>query len=68
MKKHKLVFSQGSFTASIKIPKNAFAYDEMVPFEIDIDLTKMSLNIKNIKVNIVKLFKCQRIMRSRDRP
>ena len=52
MKKHKLVFSQGSFTASIKIPKNAFAYDEMVPFEIDIDLTKMSLNIKTIKVSL----------------
>ena len=52
MKKHKLVFSQGSFTASIKVPKNAFAYDEYVPFEIDMDLTKMSLNIKNIKVSL----------------
>ena len=52
MKKHKLVFSQGSFTASIKVPKNAFVYDEYVPFEIDMDLTKMSLNIKNIKVSL----------------
>ena len=50
--KHKLFFSQGSFSASIKIPKNAFKYDEKVPFEIDIDLTKMSLDIKNIKVSL----------------
>ena len=52
MKKHKLIFSQGSFTATIKVPKNAFQYTEFVPFEIDIDLTKMSLNLKNIKVSL----------------
>ena len=50
MKKHKLVFSQGSFTASIKLEKNAFAYDDVIPFCIDIDLTKMSLKIKDIKI------------------
>jgi hypothetical protein len=52
MKKHKLFFSQGSFTASIKLDKNAFAYDEFVPFQVDIDLSKMSLNIKKIKVSL----------------
>ena len=52
MKKHKLVFSQGSFTASIKVPKNAYPYDEYLPFEVNMDLTKMSLNIKNIKITL----------------
>ena len=52
MKKHKLVFSQGSFTASIKIEKNAFSYEDCIPFAIDIDLTKMSLKLKDIKVAI----------------
>ena len=52
MKKHKLVFSQGSFTASIKLEKNNFSYEDCIPFSIDIDLTKMSLKIKDIKVAI----------------
>ena len=55
MKKHKLLFSQGSFTATIKVPKNAFPYTEFVPFEIDIDLTKLSLNLKNIKVSLRRI-------------
>lgn len=55
MKKSKLFFSKGSFTASIKIPKNAFAYDEVIPFEIDIDLTRLSMDIKYIKVSIRRI-------------
>ena len=52
IKKSKLFFSQGSFTASLKLQKNAFAYDEMIPFEIDIDATKLSIDIKGVKVKI----------------
>ena len=55
--KHKLIFfSQGSFSASLKLEKNAFAYDEIIPFEIKLDLTKMSLNIKNIKISIHRIY------------
>ena len=57
MKKSKLFFSQGYFIASIKIPKNAFAYDEVIPFEIDIDLTKLTMDIKYIKVAIRRISK-----------
>ena len=52
MKKSKLIFSQGSFIASVKIPKNAFTYGEVIPFEIDLDLTKLTMNIKYIKVSL----------------
>ena len=52
MKKHKLIFSQGSFTASIKLDKNAFSYDDIIPFTVDIDLTKMALKLKDIKISI----------------
>ncbi len=50
--KHKLFVSQGSFTCTLKLPKNAFAYDEMIPFEVDIDCSKLSINVKGIKLTI----------------
>ena len=55
--KHSLIFfSKGSFSATLKLDKNAFAYDEQIPFEIKLDLTKMSLNIKNIKITIIRYY------------
>ena len=50
--KHKLFVSQGSFTCSLKLPRNSFTYDEMIPFEIDIDCSKLSLTIKGIRISI----------------
>ena len=50
--KHKLFFSKGSFNASIKLPKNSFYYDEIVPFEVDIDASKLSIRIKSIRVSL----------------
>ena len=53
MDKNKLgVFSQGSFNASLKLQKNAFTYQEVIPFEIDIDLSLLSLNVKHIRIYI----------------
>ena len=53
MKKSKLIlFSQGSFTAVLKLPKNAFSYQEVIPFEVDMDLSKLSLNVKYIRISI----------------
>ena len=46
MKKHKIIFSQGSFVASVRLPKNAFKYEEPIPFEIDIDMTKLAISVK----------------------
>ena len=52
MKKHKIIFSQGSFVASVRLPKNAFKYEEPIPFEIDIDMTKLAISVKYIKISI----------------
>ena len=53
IEKHKLaVISKGSFKVNLKLPKNAFAYNEMIPFEVDIDCSKLSMNVKGIKVTI----------------
>ena len=50
--KHKLFFSQGSYNATLKLPRNSFTYDEMIPFEIDIDCSKLAIDIKGIKISI----------------
>ena len=50
--KHKLFFSKGSYNATLKLPRNAFSYDEMIPFTIDIDASKLSMNIKAIKISL----------------
>ena len=55
IKKSKLFFSQGSFIASIKTPKNAFRYDEEIPFEIDIDLTNLTMDIKYVQVSLKRV-------------
>ena len=53
IKKSKLIlFSQGSFTAALKLPKNSFSYNEIISYEIDMDLTRLSLNVKYIIISI----------------
>ena len=34
------------------LQKNAFTYQEVIPFEIDIDLSLLSLNVKHIRIYI----------------
>ena len=50
--KRKLFISQGSFNATLKLPRNLFTYDEMIPFEVDVDATKLSIDIKAIRISI----------------
>jgi hypothetical protein len=50
--KRKLFISQGSFNATLKLPRNIFTYDEMIPFEVDVDATKLSIDIKAIRISI----------------
>ena len=45
-KKHKFLVSKGSFNATLTLPINLFSYDEMIPFDVDIDATKLSMDIK----------------------
>jgi len=58
MEKHKFIlFSKGKFAAALKLAKNVFAYNENIPFELDIDCTQLELKIKSIEVN---LRRCER--------
>ena len=40
------------FQCFIKITKNAFSNQEVIPFEIDIDLSLLSLNVKHVRIYI----------------
>lgn len=50
--KRKLFVSQGSFNCTLKLPRNTFTYDEMIPFEVDVDATKLSIGIRAIRISI----------------
>ena len=51
--KHKFIFfNNGTFYAKANLIKNIFAYNENIPFLIDIDCTKLSLRIKSLRVCI----------------
>lgn len=53
--KHKLLFSKGKFAAVLKLAKNAFAYNENIPFELSIDCTQLDLKIKSIEVSLLRV-------------
>jgi hypothetical protein len=56
--KHKYAFfNYGSFKTTITLPKNIFAYTESIPFIIEIDCQKLSLNIKGLYVSINRTYK-----------
>lgn len=55
--KRKCLFSKGKFLAVLKLQKNAFYYDEEIPFELNIDCTQLSLDIKSVEVYILRLEK-----------
>ena len=51
------IFSKGSFSASIKLPKNCFTYDENVPFLIEINRSKLKIDIKTVTVSLNAILK-----------
>lgn len=56
--KHKYAFfSSGSFTATITLPKNFFSYTENIPFILEIDCQKLTINIKGLYVSIYRNYK-----------
>ena len=57
MEKHKVFFNQGKFAAVLKLPKNSFAYEENIPFELTINCTQLDLKIKNIIVTLHRVEK-----------
>jgi hypothetical protein len=50
--KSKLFSEKGSVLCKVKMPKNYFFYDEEIPFEINIDCSKLDLKIKSLAVSL----------------
>lgn len=55
IEKHKLMFSKGKFAATLKLAKNIFAYDENIPFELEIDCTQLDMKIKSIEIDLLRI-------------
>ena len=51
--KSKFFVKKGSVLLNIKLPKNYFFYNEKIPFEVNIDTSKMELIIKSIIISLV---------------
>ena len=54
-KKSKLCSNKGSISCKVKLPKNYFFYNENIPFEVNIDCSKLDLKIKGIKVILFRI-------------
>ena len=52
--KSKLFSQKGSVLCKVKLPKNYFFYNEEIPFEVNIDCSKLDLIIKSIKVYLAR--------------
>ena len=51
--KHKYaLLYMGNFTASVKLEKNAYAYDEAIPLQIDIDCSSLKISLQTIHIMI----------------
>jgi hypothetical protein len=56
--KHKYaIFHMGHISASLKLKKNAFTYNETIPLEIDIDCSTLKIKIINIHLSIYRVIK-----------
>jgi len=52
--KHKFaIFYKGEVKSKIKLFKNAFAYNEAIPFTIEIDCSNLTINITKVHISIL---------------
>jgi len=52
--KHKYaIFYMGEFTCTFRLLKNAFSYNESIPFVIDIDCSNLKIRITRIYINLM---------------
>ena len=52
--KHKLMVDEGVFSMLLAVDKNVFTYDEIIPFRVIVDCTKVNLKIKSITVSLIR--------------
>ena len=55
--KSKFIFKKGKIDASLKLPKNSFNYDEVIPFEVDLNCSELDLKINGIELYITRQYK-----------
>ena len=53
--KRKCLCAKGKFAAVFQLPKNAFFYDEQIPFELSIDSSQLSIDIKSIEISLLRV-------------
>ena len=53
-KKKKSEYKGGKVSCLLKIPKNSFNYLESIPFDIFLDCTELSMEIKEITISIIQ--------------
>ena len=60
-KKKKGDYKGGKVSCLLQVPKNSFSYFEIIPFEIFVDCTELDMEIKNVKISIMKYiyFNCK---------
>ena len=52
--KHKCLCAKGKFAAVLKLQKNVFFYDEQIPFELNIDCSQLSIDIKSVEISLLR--------------
>lgn len=57
IEKSGFISSKGSFSASFKLPINIFEYTRRIPFEINIDCSNLSTNLRKVTVSIHRICK-----------
>ena len=56
--KHKYaIFYMGEISATLKLFKNAFSYNEAIPFIIDIDCSNLTIKIQKVYISIILIIK-----------
>ena len=52
--KHKCLCAKGKFAAVLQLQKNVFFYDEQIPFELTIDCSQLSIDIKGVEISLLR--------------
>ena len=53
--KRKCLCAKGKFAAVLQLQKNVFFYDEEIPFELSIDCSQLSIDIKSVEISLLRI-------------
>ena len=49
-----MIIDEGTFFMSLNLDKSTFAYDEIIPFQVNINCSKVNIKIKIITVSMIR--------------